>query len=452
MSMRTFRLVVVAVLTAAALVSAVRAGSPGSWTRVTDTGGQNIDEVGLARTGDGVLHVVWPRRLPTQGQIWHRPISRIGHLGSATTAAARWDAVENPDLVVLPNGTLRLFFAGLGSTFAQGGIQSATAPAFGASWVPQGSRVSASVGAGGPVGATVLSDGTPIFTWASGTDLFVHVGLRSSDPDLNVGPSPRCCFYLPNVERDRASGQVVIAFHSLVEGGPGIFVQPIRPAVGPRRLVPSSLTKGNFVPPDQRTPLVARSAGGLYVAFCKGYPTCRSVRLWKVGSAKPLTVASGGTIEDVNAAPGPDGRIWVMWQNSASTRVYAKRSNRAATRFGPPTVIKPPAGTTSIWKVDGEGSLGTLDLLVSVSTAGSLATWHTQVRPRLSLSCNGGKVVSCIVTDAGDPVAGAKVKIGGKTRVSNSHGKAAANAPPGLLTVVASKGGYKGASTRVRSK
>jgi hypothetical protein len=255
MSMRTFRLVVVAVLTAAALVSAVRAGSPGSWTRVTDTGGQNIDEVGLARTGDGVLHVVWPRRLPTQGQIWHRPISRIGHLGSATTAAARWDAVENPDLVVLPNGTLRLFFAGLGSTFAQGGIQSATAPAFGASWVPQGSRVSASVGAGGPVGATVLSDGTPIFTWASGTDLFVHVGLRSSDPDLNVGPSPRCCFYLPNVERDRASGQVVIAFHSLVEGGPGIFVQPIRPAVGPRRLVPSSLTKGNFVPPDQRTPL-----------------------------------------------------------------------------------------------------------------------------------------------------------------------------------------------------
>lgn len=449
--MRILRLVVVAALTATALVSAVRAGSPGSWTRVTDTGGQNIDEVGLARTPDGVLHVAWPRRLPTQGQIWHRPISRIGHVGSATAAAVRWDAVENPDLVVLPNGTLRLFFAGLGSTFAQGGIQSATAPASGAPWTPQGSRVSASVGAGGPVGAAVLSDGTPIFTWASGTDLFVHVGLSSGNPDLDVGPSPRCCYYLPNVERDRASRQVVIAFHSLVSGAPGIFVQTIRPALGQRRPVPSSLTKGNFVPSDQRTPLVARSAGGLYVAYCKGYPTCRSVRLWKVGSAKPLTVATGGTIEDVNASPGPDGRIWVMWQNSSSTRVYAKRSNRAATRFGPLTVIKPPAGTTTIWKVGGEGSPGTLDLLVSISTSGSLATWHTQVRPRLSLSCKGGKSVSCIVTDAGDPVPGAKVKIGGKTLISNSHGKVAANVPPGLLTVVAAKGGYKGASARVRS-
>jgi hypothetical protein len=443
--------VVVTVLTATGLVSAARAGSPGTWTRATDPGGRNIDEVGLARTADGVLHVVWPKQTAKDGGILHRPISRIGKLGSAIAATGRWDAVDNPDLVVLPNGTLRLFFAGLGSTFAQGGIQSASAPASGASWTAQGSRVSASVGAGGPVGAATLSDGTPIFTWASGTSLYVHVGLSSGNPDLEVGPTPRCCFYLPNVERDRASGQVVIAFHSLVSGEPGIFVQTIRPALGQRRLVPSSLTKGNFIPSDQRTPLIARSAGGLYVAFCKGYPTCRSVRLWKVGSAKPLTVATGGTIEDVNASPGPDGRIWVMWQRSSSKRVYAKRSNRAATRFGPLTVIKPPAGTTTIWKVGGEGSLGTLDLLVSVSTSGSLATWHTQVRPRLSLGCNGGKIVSCTVTDAGDPVAGAKVKMGAKKLISNSHGKAAANVPPGLLTVVAAKGGYKGASARVRS-
>jgi hypothetical protein len=452
--MRTLRLGAVAILVAVALVSTVRAGSPGTWTRVTDTGGQNIDEVGLARTADGVLHVVWPKRSGKHaGEIWHTPVSRIGRVGTATAATARWDAVDNPDLVVLPNGSLRLFFAGLGTTFAQGGIQSASAPASGAPWTPQGSRVSASVGAGGPVGATTLSDGTPIFTWASGTDLFVHVGLSSGSPDLDLGPSPRCCFYLPNVERDRASGQVVIAFHSLVSGEPGIFVQTIRPALGQRRLVPSSLTKGNFLPPDQRTPLVARSAGGIYVAFCKGYPTCRSVRLWKVGSAKPLTEATGGTIEDVNASPGPAGRIWVMWQDRATKRVFARRSNRAATRFGPLTVIKPPPGTTSIWKVDGEGSRGTLDLLVSISTSGSLATtWHTQVRPRLSLRCKGGKIVACTVTDAGDPVAGAKVKIGSKKLVSNSHGKVAANVPPGLLTVVAAKGGYKGASARVRSK
>jgi hypothetical protein len=216
--------------------------------------------------------------------------------------------------------------------------------------------------------------------------------------------------------------------------------------------VPSSLTNGNFVAPDQRTPLVARSAGGLYVAYCSGYPTCRSVRLWKIGSGAPLRVGTGATIEDVNASSAPEGRIWVMWQSRSKTRVYARRSNRAATRFGPLAVIKPPSGTTSIWKVGGEGSPGTLDLLVSVSTSGSLATWHTQVRPRLSLGCKGGKIVSCTVTDAGDPVAGAKVKFGGKKLTSNAQGKVAADLAPGVLTVVASKGGYKGASTRVRSK
>jgi hypothetical protein len=419
---------------------------------VTHVQGLNIDEVGLARTGDGVLHVVWPQRSPTRGDIWHTPISRGGGVGSATSATTSWDAVDNPDLVVLPNGSLRVFFPGLGSTFEQGGIQSSSAPASGAAWTPHGSRVSASVSAASPVGAAVLSDGTPIFTWASGTHLYVHAGLSRADPDLDVGPSPRCCFYLPNVERDRASGQVVIAFHSLATGEPGIFVQTIRPALGARQLVPSSLTNGNFVAPDQRTPLVARSAGGLYVAYCSGYPTCRSVRLWKIGSGAPLRVGTGATIEDVNASSAPEGRIWVMWQSRSKTRVYARRSNRAATRFGPLAVIKPPSGTTSIWKVGGEGSPGTLDLLVSVSTSGSLATWHTQVRPRLSLGCKGGKIVSCTVTDAGDPVAGAKVKFGGKKLTSNAQGKVAADLAPGVLTVVASKGGYKGASTRVRSK
>ncbi len=136
--MRSLRLAAVAVLTATALVSAAGAGSPGTWTRATDPGGRNIDEVGLARTGDGVLHVVWPKQTSTEGGILHRPISRSGGLGNAIAATGSWDAVDNPDLVVLPNGSLRLFFGGLGSTFAQGGIQSATAPASGASWTASG--------------------------------------------------------------------------------------------------------------------------------------------------------------------------------------------------------------------------------------------------------------------------------------------------------------------------
>lgn len=41
--------------------AAAVAGPPGKWTKVTglDYTGSNIDELGLARTPDGVLHVVY---------------------------------------------------------------------------------------------------------------------------------------------------------------------------------------------------------------------------------------------------------------------------------------------------------------------------------------------------------------------------------------------------------
>jgi hypothetical protein len=39
------------------------AGTPGTWTQVTDASGRNIDHVAVARTSDGVLHAVWRRRI-----------------------------------------------------------------------------------------------------------------------------------------------------------------------------------------------------------------------------------------------------------------------------------------------------------------------------------------------------------------------------------------------------
>ena len=446
------RVVGIAFLLATLLVPAAQAGPPGTWSRITDVRGENTDEVGLARTGDGVLHAAWPKRTISQGQIWHTAIAPGGSIGASVPATGRWDAVDNPDLVVLPSGGLRLFFGGLGSIFAQGGIQSSSAPASGAAWTPFGARVSQSSSAAGPVGATVLADGTPVFTWASGTDMFAHAGLSNGSADFNVGPSPYCCYYLPNVERDLRSSQVVVAYHSLVVGEHGIFVRRILPTTGPKRLVPGSLSKGDFTVPDMRTPLVARSTGGLYLAFCGGYPGCRTARLWRVGAAKPMTVAVDGGIEDVNASAGPNGRIWMMWQNRSRNRIYATRSNRAATRFGPPTTVKPPAGTSSIWKVDGEGSYGELDLFASVSTPNSLATWHTQVQPRLMLKCRGGAIVRCRVADAGDAVDHASVKLAGRTLTTNAKGRVGIDLPPGRLIVTATKAGFKGTKTRVRSR
>ena len=68
-----------------------------------------------------------------------------------------------------------------------------------------------------------------------------------------------------------------------------------------------------------------------------------------------------------------------MWHRGGP--IYVTRTNAAATKRGP-YAVKPPAKTSTIWKLSGEGSrAGVLDLLAHVSTPGSLATWHTQVKP-----------------------------------------------------------------------
>src|SRR5262249_60662455 len=96
---------------------------------------------------------------PNNQEIWHTPVSAGGLVGAPTVAATGWNAAGNPDLVVLHDGGLREFFGGLGDTNEKDGVQSGSASAAGTAWTPQGSRVSASVSAAGPLGARSLPRG-----------------------------------------------------------------------------------------------------------------------------------------------------------------------------------------------------------------------------------------------------------------------------------------------------
>ncbi len=72
--------------------------------------------------------------------------------------------------------------------------------------------------------------------------------------------------------------------------------------------------------------------------------------------------------------------------------------------------------------------------------------------PKLSLtgSRSGTKVVFS-VADAGDPVAGATVKAGGKTLKTNASGRATlAPAPAGRVKATASKAAYAPATASIR--
>src|SRR3954454_18881815 len=93
------------------------AGRPGTWTRLGAANLDNIDEAALARTPDGVLHAEWTVPSHNNGgagdSIVHVAITRAGLPGPVAPIVSGWASTTAvPDLVTLPDGTLRTFFGG----------------------------------------------------------------------------------------------------------------------------------------------------------------------------------------------------------------------------------------------------------------------------------------------------------------------------------------------------
>jgi hypothetical protein len=421
--------------------SGAEAGRPGVWTRVTEPTGKNIDQVGFARTSDGVLHVVWVEHAGQKESLWHQGIAADGTLvGAKNAVVSEFDSIGNPDLVVSGDGSLRVFFGGLGPA-PNNALNTATAPANGAEWTLQPGRAAQDSAAyAADVGAGTMKNGTPVSAWGTTFGTRVHVGTNPADADISVQTA--CCGYFPDVASADARDQAVVVWYSNASGAAGLFAQAVSAAgpVGGKRLLPGSVAGANSLAPDGRVVIVARAGGGTYVGYGAGYPTYKTVDLWRFGAARPSITIPAAAAGDVSVAASTDGRLWLMWH--VGTTVYATRTNKLATRAGAVVAVKPPSGTTTIWKLDGEGSLGPLDVLASVTTPGSLATWHTQVLPKLSLAASGGEVLHFRVTDAGDPVAGAKVKVGRRTLTTDTAGRAHVDLARGKVSATASAVGY----------
>lgn len=261
-------------------------------------------------------------------------------------------------------------------------------------------------------------------------------------------PQSGCCLYHPDVGVGSASGQAWIGFTSNETASPGVFVNAIGPG-GPdkgRKLAPGSLTGKSFVQPISRTPITGRiAAAGVFLAYGQGYPTVKSIAVWRVDTAKPQLVLKADDTKHVGIAAAPEGRLWLVWDRSGT--IYATRTNHAATKIGPLSALKPP-GSRSVYELAGDGSAGPLDVFANDGQG----LWHQQVWPKLSLS--GSRASGTIVfrvTDAGDAVARALVRVGGKTLKTTASGRAALEkAPARRVRASASKKGYVGASASVR--
>jgi len=282
---------------------------------------------------------------------------------------------------------------------------------------------------------------------------------------------------------DQVTGDVWAAWYQWHNGTghpkDGNYVREIYPAVGTAYKAPSSYEYGTTVDMNSRhLPLAAPSTGGVYLAYCLAYTSlfnfdCGKVVLWKAGPSSsivtvPGTAAPNGpySVNRVALSAGPGGRLWVAWAwpNSTPGQYRAVRTNIAKTKFGAVHSINWPKGITGAvdYALACQGSLGPLDLVAELQSTGTTYNfWQTQLLAGLSVGVSPGKwsnlhaqTVTFTITDVGDPVAGAKVTVNGKSGTTSAKGIVRFSFPKGFksgsYTVQASKVWYLSATATMK--
>ena len=456
---------VVAVVCLLSPAATAAAGPPGKWTRVTaEAQPSNTSEVGLERTADGVLHVLWPRDSGATEEVMHTAISANAKaLSEAHQLISTANAV-NPsvDLVSAPGGGIRALFSGIFPASPRPGgysdvMATATSATGGASWsgviaasnnqVPGGNPVYVASGIGG----AVAPDGTVISIWGDSSPWggAFHLGLDPALPDRELSPS--LIERDPNAGIDSVTGEVVLGWNHLRTSAAPTSLQVLRFGAGTVQDAPGS--GAAWI--GQRIGLSGRiGAGGVYAAYGSGTNAFDArPALWRVGDAKAKLIKQPRDAEHTTLAPAPGGRMWVAWEGKdRGRRIFATRTNAAATTLGAIVSIRPPKGTEAIHSLSVEGSRGFLDVLaLSDRGSGDISHWHQRLLPGLMLSAKprkvaAGKAVTFKVTDAGAAIAKAKVTI--KLGTKKVTGKTKTNGTAKLKVPAGTKRGRYGATAR----
>jgi hypothetical protein len=403
-----------AVALAAGAVSTAPAASP--WSRISGPA-QPGSQLGLARTQDGVLHVIWNRGA-TPTSIFETRLSAAGTPAGTSTVTTGWNGNGGLALLVMPDKTLRLFASGTG------GINTFTAPAGGRSWSLQKGTFwgTAIAEAAGVIGATLTKDGQPVTAWSG--------NAAEGVPPASVPQSGyQGGMTESHLATDAASGAVVLEGETNAGQG-GVYVQQILPSRGAHVVLPP-------IWKDFGDGVSGRiGAPGVYVAYADG----TAVKLYRYGG-NSKTLAKGAYWSATTCA-GPEGRLWVAWADHAGG-LFVTRSNRAASAFEPVQKLHAPSGP-GLSFLQCEGSTGPADLF-----ADNGGFFHTHVLAQLSLSARATKTrVTISARDAGDPVAGVKITVAGKHLTTDAHGLASVTLRAGSYSAGATAAGYTAASAR----
>jgi hypothetical protein len=480
-AMRSRKGIVLLVLVACVLgyASSAQALTPGRWTRVTDSNGSILGEVGLARTPDGVLHLAWSRATPADPSatqdLLDDTISARGIVGSPRVIAAAWPTIENPALVAIGGPGLDLFTGAIrslnpGETISN--LAFFNSADGGATWGAPSEVTNTGAAYSSDVTAALGTDGTAFEAWGSSSCLCVHSGTLSTTANVDFQAGLGDFGYEPGMAIDSGNHHLIVAWYSNGTGHTGVYAATVDQTTGERSgsplRMPGTKTISNG-PLGGRTQVVARHGGGVYVAYEGGYPTQNKVLLWRVGAPSATTIAhSSSGVRSVGLAATPTGRLWVLWSTTSASGkpvVHARRSNTAVTGWGATVTIKPPKGASTSWNLQGDGQSDRLDLLGSftIGTSSHAASWYTQLLPGLTLQAAPSRLskgtrhplhVRFTVSDAGRPVAGARVSVGSIHGVTSSSGQVTLALGPfqhrGHVTAKATDSAYSGAQLTLK--
>jgi hypothetical protein len=429
MRIRAFAIAVLLTIFAASSASAA------PWKRVTTPDGSSSDQVGHARTGDGVLHIVWSHPTgPNTEDLNHTVIGRNGRLGGTNAIQTGWVGFSNAALVVEPAG-LRAFWGGFRTTDSSDPhreVSTALSPDGGATWALQ----PGSINPGGAqsyasnISATVRPDGSTLQAFAGTLGTWVHAGLSPATPNHDYQAPFGPYGYEPNLATD-SSGRSVLAWFSSGAARSGVLAQFVGPDGSPSgEALTMPGTSGMPFGMLGRTPLTALGPS-LYTA----YPTPNRIRVWRIGTSNaPVIGRIGGSGSPAVAiAPTADGRLWILWTRGfGDPDVYARRTNVGARKFGAVVNAGHPPDAMQAYKLDASAVGGVVDILGEFNTGTTTTgvTSHRRIRPGLTLRARPRAVrrgqptdVRFTVLDAGDPVQGARVAAAGSSARTNSEGR-----------------------------
>jgi hypothetical protein len=456
--------VCIAALALGVFAATAQAGPPGTWTRVTGTGGgvQGGEEIGLERTSDGRLHVAW-----TSAPTGRQPLL----LHSAVSADAR--RVSGPDLILSPSrginnrvdlaagpgGGLRVFFGSLLEAPFSDRMGTATAGRGGRTWAVQNAPASNGVpGTASPVyaaaGISAINGpgGVPISMWGDsipGAGGW-HVGVDPMTPDFHFQTG--CCASDPNAGREAGTGRVYYGFNRQGNTRTSAIV---RTPEGTEIEVPNS----QATQIGHRFAITGRiGMRGVYVAYTAGENRFDGVpALWRVGEREPQILSRRQGARHTSIAATPGGHVWIFWAREG--RIYAGRTSVRGTPAGRVLSVTPPRGTVVIRNLTGDGSRGPLDLFAMVDRgSGGSGYWHQRLLPPVAVSVlSRGRTIVVRVSDSGEAVRGAvvRLRIGSRTISARTgrDGRArleVGSAPRGTYQIRAETRGFSDGLTDVR--